>query len=520
MPTFPIAQPAPSEPPVTPALLARNVDYTDKDFDALRLRLQNLIGSVFPEWTDFNVANFGNILLELFAFVGDVLTFYQDGQSRESRLITATQRKNVIALAKMLGYTARGATAATVDVLISLPSSPAGSVTFPRGTVVSTLEVTDPVEFQLLEDAIIAAGADPAQVTVTAENSESHEELFQSSGLPNQQITLSQTPFIDSSAAIVAGNGTYAQVSNFLDSAATDRHFTVVVDQNDRAQIRFGNGINGQIPSGTITIDYKTGGGTSGRVEAGTVRSIVGSFTDEFGASVTPTITNPLKASGGADRETIAQIKANAPASIRAPVNSVALEDFVIHAQEVPGVSRALFLTSDQDPGVAENSGIAFVIPVGGGTPTQVVLDDVLTALTVTHPPTVTFGVTVEAAPYKTVDVLATVYLRQGTTRATAGAAIRAALTSYFAPQNSDGTANTNIDFGANLVDSDGNSDPRLALSDIFNVVRDVAGVRRIGASDGDFLLNLAHTDVLLSTREFPQLGTVSLVDGDNGTPF
>jgi len=48
------------------------------------------VKSVFPDWTDFDVASFGNLLVELYAFVGDVLTFYQDNLARESRLVTAT----------------------------------------------------------------------------------------------------------------------------------------------------------------------------------------------------------------------------------------------------------------------------------------------------------------------------------------------------------------------------------------------------------------------------------------------
>jgi hypothetical protein len=43
------------------AILAPPRDLTDKDFDGLRLRLQNLVRSVFPEWTDFGVANFALI---------------------------------------------------------------------------------------------------------------------------------------------------------------------------------------------------------------------------------------------------------------------------------------------------------------------------------------------------------------------------------------------------------------------------------------------------------------------------
>jgi hypothetical protein len=54
------------------ATLPESVDYTDKDFDALRGRLVALVKSVFPDWTDFDVASFGNLLVELYAFVGDV----------------------------------------------------------------------------------------------------------------------------------------------------------------------------------------------------------------------------------------------------------------------------------------------------------------------------------------------------------------------------------------------------------------------------------------------------------------
>ena len=41
-------------------LLPPSVDYTDKDFDALRERLIALLQSVFPEWSNFAVAGFGN----------------------------------------------------------------------------------------------------------------------------------------------------------------------------------------------------------------------------------------------------------------------------------------------------------------------------------------------------------------------------------------------------------------------------------------------------------------------------
>jgi hypothetical protein len=141
------------------ALLPPSLDMTDKDFDALRVRLIALARSVFPDWSDFAVASFGNVLLELYAFVGDVVGYYLDNQARESRLVTATQRKNVIALARMLGYKLHGARAATAQIVFSLARVASAEVRIPAGTMVRTREVTEPVRFQLLADVVIPAGA-------------------------------------------------------------------------------------------------------------------------------------------------------------------------------------------------------------------------------------------------------------------------------------------------------------------------------------------------------------------------
>jgi hypothetical protein len=322
------------------ALLAQAPVYTDKDFDSLRLRLQNLVRSVFPDWTDFNVTSFGNLLVELYAFVGDVLTFYQDNQARESRIATATQRKNLLALTKLLGFRPAGARAATADALFTLAAVPAAPVTIPRGTRVRTASVTEPVVFQLLDDVTIPAGASPPAATGTVEHSEAQEELFASTGLPNQEVALPAAPFLDGSAIVSAGNGAYTEVANFLGSTATDRHVAVIVDQNDRATLRFGNGTSGVLPSGTITVRYKTGGGAKGNVNAGTLTKLDGSFTDDKGAPVSVSVTNPQPASGGADRQTIAQIKALAPESIRVLNRTVSREDFEINARRLPEVAR------------------------------------------------------------------------------------------------------------------------------------------------------------------------------------
>lgn len=508
-----------------PLLPTPVIDYTDKDFDALRLRLTRLVRSVFPTWSDYNVANFGNILLELFAHIGDVLGYYQDNQADESKWSTARLRTSLLALVKMIGYTPATAHAATALETFSIPAPVAGTVTIPAGQVVRTKQVTDPIVFQLLAEVVIAAGATSA--TGIVEHSESHEEVTAATGLADQAIVLPQTPFLDGSESVVADNGAYSRVTDLLDSASDDRHYTVTIDQNDRATIRFGTGVKGQLPEGTITTGYKTGGGEDGNVEAGAIAVIDGTFTDSFSTPVRVSVTNVAPASGGAARESAAKIRLMAPRSLRTLTRTVAREDFETQALRVNGVARALMLTSNEDTTIDENSGFLFLVPTGGGTASQALIDEVDALIRDHYPPTVTFRWVTLSAQYETINVSAVVYFTKGTTTLEARQAVRASIVerlgAWFALIDTDpesdgfGGPNENVDFGYYYQDPEGNPDGTLSWSDIHNVVRDTTGVRKVGAGGGDFTLNGERADVALPMRRFPVLGTVTVIDGDTG---
>ena len=499
------------------SIVPASLDYTDKDFSSLRLRLQALVRSVFPQWTDQNTASFGNLLLELYAFVGDVLTFYQDNQAREARLVTATQRKNVINLAKMLGYAPQGATAAIASETLTLSAPPVAQVLIPQGTLVLTANITTPVAFQLTADAVFASGLSPPVVTVDVENSATAIDTFDSTGLPAQAFVLSKTPYLDGATTIAAGDGSYTEVDNFLASGPMDRNFTVVVDQVDRATIVFGDGISGSIPSGSIAVTYKTGGGAIGNVEPGSINRLQGTFADDNGNPVTIVATNLQKAEGGLDRQTVAQIQVSAPASLTANTRTVSRPDYEINALRVPGVARALMTTSNEDPAVPENSGILYIVPVGGGLAPSSLLAAVLTMVTVTYPNTLTFKVTPQVASYAPINLFVRVYKQKGLLGSQVALNLRTTLAAYFAIQNPDGTPNTRIDFGANYLDANGVSSPSFALGPLFDALEETAGVRKLGGQATDFLLNGAHQDVVLAPKQFPTLGTVTLIDGDTG---
>jgi hypothetical protein len=499
------------------SILGTNLDYTDKDFDSIRIRAYALVESVFPQWTARQIANFGNLLVELLAFKFDVLAKYQDAQARETRWSFASQRKNLLSLVKLIGYEPATATASQVDVTLTIPEIVAGDVVFPAGSIVKTLDRVNPVEFQLLAPATILAG-ELSVSGVTAENSENEEDVFASSGKPNQEFILGSTPYIDGSLVVGAGNGAFVEVANFLESTSTDPHFTVIVDQNDQAKIRFGDGITGLIPTGTITMDYKIGGGSAGQVEAGTVVVIDGVFTDAFSTVVQPTVINPGASTPAVDRESSNKIQTNAPLSLRVLNRTVAREDYEINSLRLAEVSRALMLTSNEDAQIGENRGFLAIIPVGGGQPTEDLKTAVLNQVTVVYPKTLTFQVTVGGADFIEVDVFARVFLAKGAKPLTVDTAVRSNLANFFKISNDDDTPNQNIDFGFRFVETTGDPEGQLAWSKIFNVVNDTTGIQKIDDGVDSFQLNGLRSDVALSLRQFPVLGTVTIINAQTGT--
>ena len=94
-----------------------NVNYLNKDFTALKASLMNYAKSYFPNtYRDFNETSPGMMLLEMNAYVGDVLSFYIDQQYKEMLLPLAEERRNIITMAKMFGYKVKPIVPSYVDL--------------------------------------------------------------------------------------------------------------------------------------------------------------------------------------------------------------------------------------------------------------------------------------------------------------------------------------------------------------------------------------------------------------------
>src|SRR5687768_9887387 len=80
------------------------IDYTDKDFRSLRRALLDLATYRLPEWSDRSAGDLGSLMVDLFAYVGDVCGYYQDRLASELYLDTAVERRSVMHLLRLIGY--------------------------------------------------------------------------------------------------------------------------------------------------------------------------------------------------------------------------------------------------------------------------------------------------------------------------------------------------------------------------------------------------------------------------------
>lgn len=518
-----------------PLLPRPNLDYSDRDFAAARLRLRSLARSVFPTWTDFNAGSFQTILLELYAHVIDTQSFYQDAQAQEAFWATVTQRISAIRLGRLIDFRLSGATAATGSLLFTLPSPAVLAETIPVGVGARTVGAS-PIRYRTTAVGTIPVGA--STVSIAAERALQHQETFTSGETPNYEVLLANFPYLDtrgyvsggdlSSAVVTANEGTFVERNTFLGATADARVFVILVDQDDRARIRFGNGVSGRIPTGLITVTYKTGGGVAGNVEPNRITQMEGSVSAAVGGgtALSLTVTNPAAFSGGTDRMSVETARALAPQSLRSLVRSVTKDDFEVNARRVAGVARTLMATRNEDPAVAENTGRIQIVAAGArlasgrtapAAPSATMLASVRTEVTVTRPQTLTFTVIVEAAAFADANITTRIYLNRGAVAATVAPAIRAALADMFAVLLADGTANPDIDFGANLVDAAGTVVAEIPWSTIFNAIRDTAGVRKVDEGTSGLLVNGLRGSLVVTARQFPRLGTVGIVNADDG---
>lgn len=341
------------------------IDYTSRDFTGYRDSLLQYATQILPEWTSRSPADFGVVMVELFSYMGDIISFYQDRIIDESFLATATQRSSVVAIAQQLGYQPHPAIPATGQVAFSPAPGLVAPVTLDPGTQVITEYIASldrPITYELASAVVVPAYTTPVpQVvglvvegrtqgdrTLVLYPSTSGEpgttvrveDIGTSDGTKSQVFTLAQSPVLLDTVRIFLDDGVggteWTRVRDFLLVRDSDLVFTAETDDQGVTYVTFGDGTNGALPATGIklTAAYRTGGGSYGNIPQGSIIDLADALPGVVVAGSAPM-------AGGADEEPIDQVRENAPRLFRTQGRAVSAQDYADLALAVAGVADA-----------------------------------------------------------------------------------------------------------------------------------------------------------------------------------
>jgi len=106
------------------------INYTNRDFASIKQDLINYAKIYYPNtYKDFNDASFGAMMIDMIAYIGDIMSFYVDFQTNETLMDSAILEDSIFKIAKQLGYKFGTTPVATGQAAfyVSVPANDAGT---------------------------------------------------------------------------------------------------------------------------------------------------------------------------------------------------------------------------------------------------------------------------------------------------------------------------------------------------------------------------------------------------------
>lgn len=374
------------------------IDYMARDYDSLLRSMRSLIPGKLPEWKEYeSEADFGNVLLQLFAHMGDILSYYQDRVANESFLGTARERRSIIHHLRLIGYRLATAAPASTFLEVTVSGERNDTITIRKGDAFATksqkgkpsirFEYTGE-NFVIDFNNIAAVNGKKTYSPLPVEEGRlvKDEIIGKPDKSPNQRFPLAHRGLILQSQGLGSTirkemilktepetKGEWTLRESLAFSQEGQKDFVIEIDEEDRGFVVFGDGKFGRIPwSGentSIKATYRKGGGAHGNVAAHSIDTIVDCH--EL-ALLGAKVTNPVPATGGADRESIEHAVRHAPAVFRSQKRAVTAADYKDLALDFRGVGKVRAEKGNW------NKVILYVAPEGGGKVSDVLKQNLL----------------------------------------------------------------------------------------------------------------------------------------------
>ncbi len=312
----------------------KRIRVGELDFDGIKDNLKEYLKTQ-DQFKDYNFEGSGlSVLLDVLAYNTHYNALYTNLAVNEMFLDSASKRDSVVSIAKMLGYLPRSAKCAKATVNIRIVATgltPPPFVTLPAGTsFVTTIDQNTYLFYnrESYSSALIGGAYTFNGVVLTEGKPLEYRFVYEDTlrfVIPNKDVdidTLSVRVQESSTGAFTTYN-----YSNKITSVEKDtRAYFLKEVEDGKYEIYFGDGIIGYKPSSgnTVLINYVK---SSKAVANGASTFNMQGSTANLG---TVTITTTSPAVGGADPESIASIKANAPVNYSAQNRAVTAEDYKV----------------------------------------------------------------------------------------------------------------------------------------------------------------------------------------------
>ncbi|MFO0729689.1 MAG: baseplate J/gp47 family protein [Nitrospiraceae bacterium] len=147
----------------TPHFAEPEINYLAKDYSSFRRLVLDRLSVLMPDWRERNAADAQVALVEMMAYVGDHLSYFQDAVAAEAYLGTARRRVSVRRHARLLDYLihdgANGRTWITFEVTLGGGADgktlPTGSMVLSRGSTAETSVRTADIHQALAEQPVV-----------------------------------------------------------------------------------------------------------------------------------------------------------------------------------------------------------------------------------------------------------------------------------------------------------------------------------------------------------------------------
>jgi len=321
-------------------MASNKLNVSDFDFDTVKSNLKTFLQSQ-SEFQDYNFEGSGfAVLLDTLAYNTHYLGFNANMLANEMYLDSADIRKNIISLAKMLGYTPTSVRTSSANVDILVNDATGASLTMSKGTVFNT--TVDNVTYQFItnEEKTISP--------IDGVYNFSNVTLYEGTAVtfkytndvndPDQKFII-PSDLCDTSTLVVkiqnsgadTTTNTYSLATSLADISSTTKAYFLQEGDEGKFEVYFGDGVIGKaLDDGNIVIleyivsnvDAANGASTF------TPESTIDGFSNI-------TITTNSSSQGGTPAQSKESVRVNAPLSYSAQNRAVTTSDYETIIQSI-----------------------------------------------------------------------------------------------------------------------------------------------------------------------------------------